>query len=108
LKKGDNQFPGADKILGQLQFGPEKFRVGLLVDSKIPVREGSIICDSAGIAVGYVTSGSFSPSLGQPIAMALLDPFAVELDDPLYTMVRDHRITVTVTPLPFVPHRYHR
>ncbi|HEY8219018.1 MAG TPA: glycine cleavage system aminomethyltransferase GcvT, partial [Methylobacter sp.] len=47
LKKGDNQFPGADKILGQLQFGPEKFRVGLLVDSKIPVREGSIICDSA-------------------------------------------------------------
>jgi aminomethyltransferase len=108
LKKGGNQFPGADKIMAQLENGPEKIRAGLLVDSKIPVREGSIICNSEGIAVGYVTSGSFSPSLGRPIAMALLDPFAVDAESHLYTMVRDHRITVTVTPLPFVPHRYHR
>ncbi|MDP1664978.1 MAG: glycine cleavage system aminomethyltransferase GcvT [Methylobacter sp.] len=108
LKKGGNQFPGADKILAQLQYGPEKIRVGLLVDGKIPVREGSVICNSEGSAVGYVTSGSFSPSLGRPIAMALLDPYTVDLDNPLYTMVRDHRITVTMTPLPFVPHRYHR
>ncbi|MDO9049563.1 MAG: glycine cleavage system aminomethyltransferase GcvT [Methylobacter sp.] len=108
LKKGGNQFPGADKILAQLQYGPEKIRVGLLVDSKIPVREGSVICNSEGIAVGYVTSGSFSPGLGRPIAMALLDPYTVDLGNPLYTMVRDHRITVTMTPLPFIPHRYHR
>jgi aminomethyltransferase len=108
VKKGDNPFPGVDKIRDQLQYGPEKIRVGLLIDSKIPVRQGSIICNSEGIAVGYVTSGSFSPSLGRPIAMALLEPFTVELDGPLYTMVRDHQISVTVTPLPFVPHRYHR
>ncbi len=108
IKKADPHFPGADKILTQLQSGPEKIRAGLLVDSKIPVREGSVICNSEGIAVGYVTSGSFSPSLGQPIAMALLDPFIVESGSPLHTMVRDHRITVTVTPLPFVPHRYRR
>jgi len=80
----------------------------LLIDSKIPVREGGIICSSEGIAVGYVTSGSFSPSLERPIAMALLDPYTVDLGSPLYTTVREHRISVTVTPLPFVPHRYHR
>jgi aminomethyltransferase len=108
LKKGDHQFPGVDKIRAQLQHGPDKIRVGLLIDSKIPVREGNVICNSEGSAVGYVTSGSFSPSLGRPIAMAFLDPFTVELDGPLYTMVRDHRISVTMTPLPFVPHRYHR
>ncbi|MGZ5008118.1 MAG: glycine cleavage system aminomethyltransferase GcvT [Methylobacter sp.] len=108
LKKGGNKFPGADKIIAQLQNGPEKIRVGLLVDSKIPVREGGIICNSEGIAVGYVTSGGFSPSLGRPIAMALLDPFTVDADSHLYTRVRDHQITVTVTPLPFIPHRYHR
>ncbi|MGZ5057016.1 MAG: glycine cleavage system aminomethyltransferase GcvT [Methylobacter sp.] len=108
LKKGSNQFPGADKILAQMQSGTDKTRVGLLVDSRIPVREGNIICDSEGIAVGYVTSGGFSPSLWQPIAMALLDPFTVEAGSPLYTMVRDHQINVTVTSLPFVPHRYHR
>lgn len=108
LKKGDNSFPGADKILAQLQYGPEKIRTGLLVDSKIPVREGSVICNSEGTAVGYVTSGGFSPSLGHPIAMALLDPYTVELGNTLYAQVRDHRIEVIMTPLPFVPHRYYR
>jgi len=108
FSKSHNQFPGADKILAQLQCGPEKIRVGLLVDNKIPVREGSVICNSEGIAVGYVTSGSFSPSLGQPIAMALLDPYIVDLGNTLYAKVREHRIVVTVTPLPFIPHRYHR
>jgi aminomethyltransferase len=108
LKKNHDQFPGADKILAQLQYGAEKIRVGLLVDSKIPVREGSIICNSEGIGVGYVTSGSFSPSLGYPVAMALLDPYTVDLGNPLYAQVRDHRIEVAVTPLPFVPHRYYR
>jgi len=108
IKKADNHFPGAEKILAQLQHGSEKIRVGLLIDSKIPVREGSVICNSEGIAVGYVTSGSFSPCLDRPIAMALLDPYTVDLGSPLYTIVRDHRITVTLTPLPFIPHRYHR
>ncbi len=116
LKKGNNtpsglvrdKFPGADKILDQLEHGTVKIRAGLLVDGKIPVREGSVICSSEGSAVGYVTSGSFSPSLGRPIAMALLDPNAAGLGNTLYATVRDHRITVTVTPLPFVPHRYHR
>ncbi len=124
IKKGDDQpfdklragsfglaqckFPGADKILAQLQFGSEKIRVGLLVKSKIPVREGSVICNSKGIAVGYVTSGSFSPSLGRPIAMASLARNAAGLGNILYAKVRDHKIAVTVTPLPFIPHRYHR
>ena len=101
-------FPGADRILAQLQKGPDKIRTGLLVEGKIPVREGSEICNSEGIAVGRVTSGGFSPSLGRPIAMAMLDRNAANLDNVLYAKVRDHRIAVTVASLPFIPHRYHR
>jgi len=101
-------FPGADKIIAQLQTGPERIRAGLLVDGKIPVREGSIVYDNADSAVGYVTSGSFSPSLGRPIAMALLDPKAAGLDNKLFAKVREHRIAMTTTSLPFVPHSYHR
>lgn len=108
FKKDDNQFPGAGKILAQLQQGPEKIRAGLLVDSKIPVREGSEIYNSKGMTVGHVTSGSFSPSLGQPIAMALLASNVAGVGNVLYAIVRDHRIAVTVTQLPFIPHRYHR
>lgn len=108
FKKNHNQFPGADKILSQLQYGSEKIRAGLLVEGKIPVREGSEIYNSNGLAVGRVTSGSFSPSLGRPIAMALLARNVADEGNTLYAMVRDHKIAVTVTSLPFIPHRYHR
>ncbi|MDD5320851.1 MAG: glycine cleavage system aminomethyltransferase GcvT [Methylococcales bacterium] len=102
------KFPGADKILYQLQNGSEKIRTGLLVESKIPVRDGCVITDSEDKAIGHVTSGSFSPSLGRPIAMALLECGSVTLGNTLYAIVRDRKIPVTVTKLPFIPHRYHR
>jgi aminomethyltransferase len=108
FKKGHNQFPGADKILSQLQHGSEKIRAGLLVESKIPVRDGCDIINNEDRVIGYVTSGSFSPSLGKPIAMALLERNSVSLGNTLYAMVRDRKIAVTVTKLPFIPHRYHR
>ena len=108
IKKDHNLFPGADKIMNQLQLGSEKIRAGLLVESKIPVRDGSVIINNEDEAVGYVTSGSFSPSLGKPIAMALLDRNAAGLGNTLFAIVRDRKIPVTVTRLPFIPHRYHR
>jgi len=108
IKNGHNQFPGAEKILNQLQNGTDKIRAGLVVESKIPVRDGAVIINSEDRVIGYVTSGSFSPSLGKPIAMALLDRNSASLGNTLYAIVRDRKIPVTVTGLPFIPHRYHR
>jgi len=108
FKKGHHQFSGAERILGQLQQGSEKIRVGLLVTGKIPVREGCIITNQEEATVGHVTSGSFSPSLGQPIAMALIDRDAARLGNTLYARVRERQIALTVSKLPFIPHRYHR
>ncbi len=108
IKKHPSDFLGADKIFQQLRQGSEIIRAGLLVESKIPVREGSVITDSEHNIVGLVTSGSFSPSLSKPIAMALLNRDAVSVGKPLYATVRDQKIAVTVTKLPFIPHRYQR
>jgi aminomethyltransferase len=108
FKKDHSEFPGADNILHQLQNGPEKIRTGLLVESKIPVREGSVVTSREDSVIGHVTSGSFSPSLGMPIAMALLDRHSASFGNTLYAIVRDRKIAVTVTKLPFIPHRYHR
>lgn len=108
IKKDHNQFPGAVKILEQLKVGTNKIRRGLIAESKIPVREGSAIFNTDGNKIGQVTSGSFSPSLGKPIAMAYLERDYAGVGTALYTMVREHRIPVTVTRLPFIPHRYHR
>jgi aminomethyltransferase len=102
------KFPGADKILRQLQHGSDKIRAGLVVESKIPVRDGAVIINNEDKVVGIVTSGGFSPSLCKPVAMALLDRDSVGLGNTLYTLVRDRKIAVTVSKLPFVPHRYHK
>ena len=108
IKKGHSQFPGADKIVRQLQFGPERIRVGLSVDSRQPVRECSAIFNNDNTVIGHVTSGSFAPSLGKPIAMAMLDCNYSALGTHLHAKVCERQIAVTVTRLPFIPHRYHR
>jgi len=108
IKKGHTEFPGAEKILAQRQHGPERQRVGLLVEGKIPVREGCLLYDADNNKVGYVTSGSFAPSLNRPVAMALIDRALSQLDQSLYAKVRDDLLSVKVCRLPFVPHRYHQ
>ncbi|WP_324615366.1 glycine cleavage system aminomethyltransferase GcvT [Methylomonas albis] len=107
FKKGHSDFPGAEKILAQWQNGPERVRVGLLVEGRIPVRDGCRIYHQDQ-AVGTVTSGSFSPSLNRPVAMALLDGRFAANGTVLTALVRNSPILVTVTSLPFVPHRYLR
>ncbi|PKD41293.1 glycine cleavage system protein T [Methylomonas sp. Kb3] len=107
FKKGHSDFPGAEKILQQRQDGAERVRVGLLVDGRIPVRDGCEIVHQDQ-PIGTVTSGSFSPSLNRPVAMALLDRRFAEPSTGLTALVRNSAISVTVTSLPFVPHRYRR
>jgi aminomethyltransferase len=80
----------------------------LIVEGKVPVREGAILLNDQGQSVGHVTSGSFAPSLGKPIALARLDKAYAELGTRLFSEVRGHRLELSVTRLPFIPHRYHR
>jgi len=107
FKKGHREFPGAERILGQLHDGPEHLRAGLLVEGRIPVREGCAVYHQDE-QIGYVSSGGFSPSLNRPIAMALLDRRFAEIGTVLSAIVRDTTIALTVARLPFVPHRYQR
>jgi aminomethyltransferase len=107
FKKGHDHFPGAGKNLPQLRDGAARSRVGLLVDGRVPVRDG---CDvyHRDLRVGYVTSGGYSPSLQKPLAMGLIDTAYSKPGTPLSAKVRDANITLTVTSLPFVAHRYLR
>lgn len=108
FKKGHTDFPGAEKILAELAQGLPMQRVGLLVEGRIPVRDGSTISDAAGRPVGTVTSGGYAPSLQRPVAMALIQSAHAAVGTPLLAGARDRQIAVTVCRLPFVPHQYHR
>lgn len=100
-------FPGAARILGHYEDGPPRKRVGLLVDGKLPVREGAKLFDGED-EIGVVTSGGFAPSVGAPIAMGYVPRDHAVPGKSVAAEVRGKRVHCTVTAMPFVPHRYVR
>jgi aminomethyltransferase len=103
-------FPGADKVLGQLDgtLPLGRVRVGLAATERVPVREHVKLENMDGQIVGEVTSGLLSPTLNQPVAIAYVEPDYAVSGTELFAMVRGKPVPMVVTPTPFVPTRYHR
>jgi aminomethyltransferase len=102
-------FPGDRHIFETIKNRPARRRVGLRPETKAPMRAGVPIFDKSqgGTSVGTVTSGGYSPSLGCPIAIGLIDA-CVQEDTQLFGEVRGSRLPATQTKLPFLPTRYRR
>ncbi|WP_249171846.1 glycine cleavage system aminomethyltransferase GcvT [Erythrobacter sp. JK5] len=98
---------GHGPVMQVLEQGPARLRVGLLLDGRLPAREGAEVF-AGDTRVGTVTSGGFSPTLGVPIAMAYIDSAHSAAGTALECEVRGRRLPAKVTPMPFVPHRYYR
>ncbi|MDO5103013.1 MAG: glycine cleavage system aminomethyltransferase GcvT [Lautropia sp.] len=101
-------FPGADAVLSQISHGTSRKLVALVSDSNVPIRAHTPLFDEQGQAVGEVTSGTVSPTLGQPIMLAYLSTSAALDDAPIMAQVRGKQIPVRRVKLPFVPKRYKR
>ena len=72
------------------------------------MRPPTALFTETGVESGLVTSGSFGPSVGGPIAMGYVNRAFSALGARHHTKVRGKPITLTVVELPFVPHNYHR
>lgn len=102
-------FIGDEVILSQIANKTmTRQRIGLVGQTKAPVREGSRLFDENDNEVGMVTSGTFSPSLSIPIAMAYVSLTECELGTLLFADVRGKKLPMTVTKMPFVTQRYYR
>ncbi len=103
-------FPGADRILAELENGPARRRVGLKPDGKAPVRShAKIYSDENGTTeIGEVTSGTFGPSAGGPVAMGYLPSSHAAVGTTVYAEVRGKYLPMTVAALPFVAQTYKR
>jgi aminomethyltransferase len=77
--------------------------VGLTSEGRRAGRAGYAVYDAVegGEPVGEVTSGSLSPTLGHPIAMAFVDARHSGPGTQLFIDVRGKRMPASVTPLPF-------
>jgi len=98
------QFVGCEALAEQAQQPRHQVRVGLALEGRRAAREGHTVHAGAE-QVGVVTSGSFSPTLQYPIAMAYLNvqdsPSTAEPGMELEVDIRGTRQTARVTALPF-------
>ncbi len=104
----ERNFPGAERILRQIEEGADEVRVGLRPLGKVPVREGCVIHSSDGAEIGKVTSGGFGPTVGAPVAMGYVRRDFSDVGQTVQISVRNRPVEAEVAELPFVPHRYHR
>jgi aminomethyltransferase len=103
-------FPGADKILSQLEQGAPRRRVGLRPEGRAPVREGApLFADAASsLQIGAVTSGGFGPSINTPVAMGYLPAAHAAIGGLVFAELRGQRLPLRVAAMPFVPNTYKR
>jgi aminomethyltransferase len=96
----DREFIGRDAIAKVKSEGPKRVRIGLLPSGRRPAREGSTVLSGDGNPIGQVVSGGPSPTLGYPIAMAMVDSrHAADLEFEID--IRGKRSKATRTKLPF-------
>jgi len=99
-------FLGGAVVKAQLANGASKRRVGLVIPTGAPARQHSRILDTSGAEIGEVTSGGFSPCLGQNIAMGYVATSASKVGTPVRVEVRGKVNDAVVSKMPWVPSGY--
>jgi aminomethyltransferase len=95
-------FIGEPALAAQRNEGPNRQLVGIQTDdAKSIARQGyKLIQDSH--QVGVVTSGTFAPSFGRPLAIGLVEAAAnIKPGDQLTVEIRNRTVPATIIPLPF-------
>lgn len=100
LSLKDREFIGRDAIQAALEDPSRMTRAGFLLEGKRAAREGSEILLN-GKKIGYVTSGTFSPTLQRPIAMGYIQREHLKLDTEVSVDVRGRTIPGVISKLPF-------
>jgi aminomethyltransferase len=97
---GGRKFIGSDALERFAADKSQPVRIGLQCDGKRVPRQGCPVLHNNEI-VGEVTSGTYSPTLDRPIAMAYVGPAASAIGTQLTTDIRGTQHPAVVVPLPF-------
>ena len=96
----DRDFLGRAALLAAKNKSDRNVRVGLvLAGRRVPREHYAVVANSS--RVGEITSGTFSPTLQKPIAMAYVQPQYAEIGTQLAVDIRGTPEPATVVKLPF-------
>jgi aminomethyltransferase len=99
MEKGD--FVGRAALERAKAVGLKRTLVGLEMIDRGIARDGYCCCNEAGEAIGVVTSGSPSPTLGKNIAVAYVPPSYSAVGTIVYVEIRGQKCKAHVVPTPF-------
>jgi aminomethyltransferase len=102
---GDRDFVGRAALEQAAGDPNQQVRVGLQLDGKRVPRQGCPVMQGDD-HVGEVTSGTYSPTLERPIAMAYVRPAAQAPGTQLSVDIRGTQHAAVVVPLPFYQRRH--
>ena len=105
-------FLGRAALLAAKNKSDRPVRIGLVLSGRRVPREHYAVVGSPSLrdgnpatqsraTIGHITSGTFSPTLQKPIAMAYVQPQHAEIGMQLAVDIRGSQHAATVVPLPF-------
>lgn len=102
IKPDAKEFIGKDIILDYKKQGLRKKLVGFKMIGKGIPRQDYKICLTDGQEIGWVTSGTHSPSLDYPIGIGYVNSDSATLGSKIYIDIRGRLVDAEVCPTPFV------
>lgn len=101
ITRFNKEFPSKEIFAEQKENGVHRKLIGFeMIDKGIP-RHNYEICNMEGESIGYVSSGTQSPSLGKAIGMGYVRTAFSAIDSKIYIKVRDKLLQATVVKIPF-------
>jgi aminomethyltransferase len=98
----DTAFVGRDALAAVAEAGVDERFVGLVLEERGVPRHGYAITAPDGTAVGHVTSGTMSPTLGEPIGLGYVDVGFAEPGTDVRVVIRDDPKTAKIRATPFL------
>src|ERR1700728_1352338 len=100
-KMDKGEFIGRAALERAKAAGLKRTLVGLEMIDRGIARDEYCCCDESGEAIGVITSGSPSPTLGKNIALAYVPPAMAAVGTPIYVEIRGNKYQAQVVPTPF-------
>ena len=103
-------FPGAERILSELENGAARKRIGVQPQGRTPMREGTVLYSDPASEnpIGKITSGGFGPTIEGPMSMGYVLTENAAIGVTIYADVRGKRLPATVSKMPFTPANFKR
>lgn len=100
VRLGSGDFIGREALLQIKESGISRKLIGFKVEGRGIVRDGAELFDEAGDLIGFVTSGTKTPSFEKPIGMALVAKGSAKVGSNITARVRGRDVQLLVIKLP--------